>query len=143
MKINKEGLALVKKYEGCYLKAYRCPAGVWTIGYGHTGKVGNKTIKSGMVITQEQADELLKKDMEKFEKVVSKYQDTYKFTNNEFSALVSFSFNVGNIDQLTAKGTRDKKTIAEKMLLYNKASGRVLQGLVNRRKAERKLFLKK
>ena len=136
MKISQKGIDLVKEFEGLYLTAYRCPAGVWTIGYGHTGDV-----KPGQVITAEQAEELLRADMINSEKKVAKYDSTYHWNQNQFDALTSFVFNLGSIDQLTANGTRDIATIADKMLLYNKAAGKVLAGLVRRRKAERGLFL--
>lgn len=137
LKTGQAGLNLIKQFEGCRLTAYRCPAGVWTIGYGHTGNVA-----AGQTITQAEADRLLVADMEKYEKKVNKYFDMYKWNQNEFDALVSFCFNVGNIDQLTAKGTRSRTVIAEKILLYNKAAGKVLAGLTKRRKAEQELFLK-
>lgn len=142
MKIGKAGLNLIKSFEGLRLEAYQCPAKIWTIGYGHTGKVNGKKIVKGMKITKKQADELLLEDIERFEKCVSKYDKKYKWTQNEFDALVSFAFNIGNINQLTALGTRSKETIAYKMLLYRKSAGRVLQGLVRRREEERRLFLK-
>lgn len=135
MKINEAGLSLIKSFEGCRLEAYKCPAGVWTIGYGHTAGV-----KQGMKITLEEADKMLREDVEKFEKKVDKYNNTYNFNENQFSALVSFAFNVGSIDKLTANGTRSITVIREKMLLYNKANGRTLSGLVRRRQAEYKLF---
>ena len=118
------------------MESYKCPAGVWTIGYGHTSGV-----KVGQVITQAQADAFLVSDVEKFEKKVNKYYEKYGWNQNEFDALVSFAFNIGNIDQLTANGTRSRAVIAEKMVRYNKAKGKVLAGLTKRRQAERKLFL--
>lgn len=136
MKTSQAGIDLIKKYEGCRLEAYKCPAGVWTIGYGHTGGVTN-----GQKITQEKADELLHADIEKFEKKVDAYMDKYKWAQNEFDALVSFAYNIGSIDQLTAGGTRSRAVIAEKMVLYNKAGSRVLEGLTKRRKEEQALFL--
>lgn len=136
MKINAEGLELIKSFEGCRLTAYKCPAGVWTIGYGHT--IG---VYEGMVITKTQADNMLKSDLKKYEKYVT---DTVKLnlTENQFSALVSFTYNcgVGNLRTLI-KG-RTVSQIAEAMLLYNKAGGKKLAGLVRRREAERELFLK-
>lgn len=137
MKISQKGINLVKEFEGCYTSAYRCPAGVWTIGYGHTGDV-----QPGDVITAAQAEELLKIDMTNSEEKVMKYNSVYHWNQNQFDALVSFAFNVGSIDQLTAKGTRSTSVIADKILLYNKAAGRVLAGLERRRKAEQALFLK-
>lgn len=136
LKTGQAGLAIIKQFEGCRLKAYKCPAGVWTIGYGHTGGV-----VPGQTITQAQADALLATDLEKFERKVEKYNNTYRFSPNEFDALVSFAFNLGSIDRLTAGGTRSRAVIADKMLLYNKAGGKVLAGLTRRRKAERELFL--
>lgn len=137
MKTSKTGLDLIKTFEGCRLKAYKCPADVWTIGYGHTGS----DVKQGMVITQAEADRLLQQDLERFEKNVMKFNNKYHWTQNEFDALVSFAFNIGSIDQLTANGTRTKAQIAQAMLLYNKAGGKVLPGLTKRRQAERQLFL--
>lgn len=139
MKINQKGLDLIKSFEGCHLEAYLCPAGVPTIGWGTT-KINGKPVKLGTVITQEQAEEYLRKDVEKYEKAVMKYDDTYHFTENQFSALVSFAYNIGSIDQLTAKGTRTIEQISNKILAYNKAGGKVLKGLVRRREAEKALF---
>ena len=136
MNIEK-GLNLIKKFEGCRLKAYRCPAGVLTIGYGHT-----KGVKSGQVITQEQAEELLHKDIVNFCKKVDKYDKIYHFNENEYNALLSFVFNIGNLNQLTANGTRSKKVIGEKMKLYTKAGGKTLNGLVRRRNEEYALYTK-
>lgn len=138
MKTSKTGLDLIKTFEGCRLKAYKCPADVWTIGYGHTGS----DVKQGMVITQAEADRLLQQDLERFEKNVMKFNNKYHWTQNEFDALVSFAFNIGSIDQLTANGTRTKAQIAETITRYSKAGGKVLAGLVRRRKAEQELFLK-
>ena len=138
MKISEKGINLIKKYEGCRLTAYK-PVKTekyWTIGYGHYGP----DVKEGMVISQMQADMYLMLDLEKFEKKVEKYNTKYNWTQNEFDALVSFAFNIGSIDQLTANGTRTKKQIAEKIPAYNKAGGKVLAGLVKRRKDEAALF---
>lgn len=136
MKTSQVGIELIKKYEGCRLEAYKCPAGVLTIGYGHTGNV-----YAGQKITSKQAEELLKTDLIRFEKHVNSYYTKYKWTQNEFDALVSFAFNIGSITQLTAKGTRTKQQIADKIMEYVKSGGRVLQGLVSRRVAERELFI--
>ena len=137
MKTSQKGIDLIKQFEGCHLTAYKCPTGKLTIGYGHTAGV-----KEGQKITQAQADAYLKADLEKFEKHVDTYNNKYKWNQNEFDALVSFAFNIGNIDQLTAKGTRSRAVIAEKILLYNKdGEGKVLTGLTKRRQAEQKMFL--
>ncbi len=136
MKISNKGLNLIKKYEGCRLTAYKCPAGIWTIGYGHTAGV-----KPGMTITQTQADAFLKQDIGRFEKLVEKYHDKYSWNQNEFDALVSFAFNIGSIDKLTAGGARSREVIAAKLLEYDKAGGKTLTGLVKRRKEEQALFI--
>ena len=140
MDISKRGVDLIKKYEGLRLKAYKCPAGVWTIGFGHT--IG---VHENMSISTETAEYFLKSDLAKYVNHVNHIDKLgqYNFTQSQFDALVSFAFNVGSINQLTANGTRDKKTIADKMLLYNKASGRVLEGLTRRRKEENALFVEK
>ena len=135
-RINKSGLNLIKKYEGCRLTSYICPAGVLTIGYGHTGK----DVKPNQTITKKKAISLLKKDLARFERHVQSYNYIYEWTDNEFSALVSFAYNIGNIDQLTAYGTRTRSQIRTAMLKYVKANGKTLAGLVKRRKAELKLF---
>ena len=142
MKINEAGLKLVKDFEGCRLTAYKCPAGVWTIGYGHTGKVDGRNICSGMKITEAKAVELLKKDMEAFEYIVNNCSAlAFEPNENQFSALVSFTFNCGKGNLYTLVKNRTAAVVAEKILLYNKANGNILSGLVRRRKAERKLFL--
>lgn len=137
MRTSQNGINLIKQFEGCRLTAYKCAAGVPTIGYGHTAGV-----KMGQTINQVQAESFLKDDLMKYEKNVEKYDGKYHWNQNEFDALVSFAFNIGSIDQLTANGTRDRKMITERILQYNKAAGKVLDGLTKRRKAEQELFLK-
>ena len=134
-KVSNDCISLIKQFEGCRLEAYKCPAGVWTIGYGHTAGV-----KEGMKISQAQAELFLLDDLQKYADRVNKYDSKYHWTQNELDALASFCYNVGSIDQLTANGTRSRQVIAEKMLLYNKGGGKVLAGLVRRRKAEYALF---
>lgn len=138
MKTSNNGINLIKKFEGCKLTAYKCPAGVWTIGYGHTAGV-----VKGMKITSAEATKLLKDDLVKFEKHVMKFNNIYKWTQNEFDALVSFAFNIGSISQLTNNGKRSKTEIVNKIPAYNKAGGQVLSGLTKRRKEEQDLFLSK
>ena len=94
------------------------------------------------MITQEQAEELLHKDIVNFCKKVDKYDKIYHFNENEYNALLSFVFNIGNLNQLTANGTRSKKVIGEKMKLYTKAGGKTLNGLVRRRNEEYALYTK-
>lgn len=138
MKTSDRGIALIKKFEGCKLTAYKPVATekYWTIGYGHYGSdvVPNSTI------TQYQADLYLLLDLEKFEKKVEKYNAKYHWTQNEFDALVSFAYNIGSIDQLTANGTRSKSEISIKIPEYCKAGGKKLPGLVKRRVAEQAMF---
>lgn len=140
MKISENGLNLIIAFEGFCPKATKAvkTEKYYTIGYGHYGK----DVDEKQTITKEEALSLLKKDMKRFETKVMKYNACYNFTQNEFDALVSFAYNVGNIDQLTAKGTRTKKEIADAMLLYIKSGGNVLDGLRKRRNKERELFLK-
>ena len=137
MRTSSKGVSLIKSFEGCRLKAYKCPAGVWTIGYGHTAGV-----KEGDTITQEQADEYLRNDLAKYEKAVMYYDGIYHFNQNQFDALVSFTYNcgVGNLKNLTQSGKRTLAQISVKLLLYNKAGGVVLRGLQRRRMAEKELF---
>lgn len=138
MKTSNNGIALIKKFEGCKLFAYKCLKSerFYTIGYGHYGA----DVKPNSVITIKQADDLLKKDIVKFEKLVNKYQNTYNFNQNEYDALVSFAYNVGNIDRLTQYGKRPKENIAKSFTLYCYSNGQKLQGLYDRRKAESELF---
>lgn len=135
MKISNKGIALIKKFEGCKLDAYQDSAKVWTIGYGHTAGV-----YKGQVISQIEADMLLRQDLVKAELAVSKYDKKYHWNQNQFDALVSFAFNIGSINQLTDKGARSIKEISEKIPAYRKAGGKVLEGLVKRRAAEKELF---
>ena len=90
MKINETGLALIKSFEGLRLKAYKCPAGVWTVGYGHTGG----DVKAGMIITEEEAEELLRQDLERFEEGVENLVEV-ELNENQFCALVSLAYNIG------------------------------------------------
>lgn len=133
MKISQTGIELIKKFEGCVLHAYKDPVGVWTIGYGHT--VG---VKSGQKVTQKQAETLLKEDLKIYENHVAK--SGVKVNQNQFDALVSFTYNCGAGSLKTLLSGRSLNEVSKALLLYNKAGGRVLQGLVNRRKAEKELF---
>ena len=135
MRTNKKGVALIKKWEGYRDKAYICAGGVCTIGYGHT-----QAVEKGTTCTKEQAEQWLVEDIERAEKQVNKYDNTYHFTDNEYSALVSFAFNIGNINQLTSNGKRSREEIKKAWLRYNKANGKVLDGLKKRRAEELKLF---
>ena len=133
MNVSERGKNLIKSYEGCRLEAYYCPSGVLTIGYGHTGDV-----YPGQVITQAEADALFDQDIVGYVNSVRAYED--QLNQNQFDALVSFCYNVGNIDGLTGRGTRSIPVISTKMLDYNKSGGKVLSGLTKRRKLEQQLF---
>ena len=135
MKISENGLNLIKEFEGCRLEAYLDPAGVPTIGYGHTSGV-----QMGQKISMEQAEEYLRQDVERFENHVMRYAGTYRWNQNQFDALVSFAYNIGSIDQLTASGRRTIAEISAKIPEYCHAGGKKLSGLVRRRAAEKKLF---
>lgn len=141
MKISQKGIDLVKSFEGLELKAYKDSVGVLTIGWGSTGS----HVTAGMTITREQAEQLLKKDLERFEKGVS---DLVKapLNQNQFDALVSFSFNLGlgslkSSTLLKKLNAKDYQGAANEILRWNRAGGKVLKGLTRRRIAERDLFL--
>jgi lysozyme len=139
MRISDNGLELIKSFEGLYLKAYLCPAKVWTIGYGHTGNV-----KPGDVITRQQADELLRQDVEEFVAIVNTAVKV-PLTQNQFDSLVSFVYNVGadafrKSTLLRKLNAGDYAGAAQEFDRWNKARGVVLPGLVKRRKKERELF---
>ena len=136
--LSVNGLNLIKSFEGCKLTAYKClpTEPYYTIGYGHYGS----DVKAGMKITEEQAEELLVQDCQKAIKNVNSFMSKYNFNQNQFDALVSFAFNVGSINQLTASGTRTLEQISSKITAYNKSGGKVIGGLVRRRAKEKELF---
>ena len=137
MNISQKGLDLIKSFEGCHLSAYRCPAGVLTIGYGRTSGV-----YEGMVISQEEADKFLFEDVQRFVNAVNQYQDRFNFNQNEFDALVSFTYNCGAGSLANVMACcNTKQEIAEECKLYNKGGGVVLPGLVRRRNEEYQLFM--
>lgn len=147
MKISDVGKTLIKRFEGVSLKAYRCPAGIWTIGYGHTGYVDKKPVKPGMIITKEKVEELLNLDLIKFEKAVTSLVKV-PLSQNQFDALVSFCYNVGigNFQSSTLlKLLNEKKYTAagEQFGRWVYVDKKVSQGLVNRRNAEAELFNRK
>lgn len=135
--VSETGLALIKRFEGCRLSAYQDSVGIWTIGYGHTSGVSK-----GQTITQAQADAYLRADCANAEKAVNRYMDTYHWNQNQFDALVSFTFNcgAGNLNTLLDYGQRSIAQISGKLPAYRKAGGKVLQGLINRRTSEKTLF---
>lgn len=140
MKTSQVGINLITQFEGCKLVAYKAvpTEKYFSIGFGHMGS----DVTPNMTISQMQAEVFLKSDLIKFEQKVNKYMPQYNFTQNEYDAMVSFAYNIGSIDQLTANGTRTMQQIANKIREYNKAGGKVLQCLVKRRQAEYDLFTK-
>ena len=145
MEINKAGKDLIKRFEGCKLKAYKCPANVWTIGYGNTFYEDGTKVKEGDVITQERAEELFDIIISDFVRMTDALVKS-NVTENNFSALVSFTFNVGtgNLKRSTllrkVNANPKDPTIAAEFNKWVRANDRVLQGLVKRRKAEAKLY---
>jgi len=144
--IDKRGLDLVKHFEGLYLKAYQDSVGVWTIGYGHTGLTHKDgTVYKGLVITETQADDLLRHDMSYFGLRVNGLI-TVPITQDQFDALTSFDFNTGGLAKSTLRkklNAGDYQGAADEFLRWNKAGGKTLKGLTRRRESERNLFLGK
>lgn len=141
MRISENGLNLIKKFEGCKLNAYKAVSTekYYTIGWGHYGA----DVKKGQIITQTQADAMLKNDITEYENAVNVNCSYLNLNQNQFDALVSFTYNcgVGNLKSLIAYGSRNANQIAESILAYNKSSSKVLTGLTKRRQAEKDLFL--
>jgi len=144
MKTSSNGLQLIRKYEGCKSTPYRCPAGLYTVGYGHVIGNGlqlpdewNRTLSLGEI------NELLRTDLARFERGVLRYCPVY-LTQSQFDALVSFSFNLGlgvlQRSTLRQKINRGDADAAKVILKYNMAGGRILKGLIRRRQAEYRLF---
>ena len=137
--INQAGLDLIKSFEGLKLAAYKCPAGIWTIGYGSTGP----HVSPGMVITRRSAEEMLRQDLRRFEESVDR--TCPNATDNQFAAMVSLAFNIGvanfeksTVARMAAAGNHTRAKLA--FLLWVKAAGKTLAGLVRRRQAEAKLY---
>lgn len=140
-RISKNGLELIKRWEGCRTNAYLCPANVWTIGYGHT-----KTAKPGMMISHTQADNLLLEDLKRFEEAVRRLVSV-PLNQNQFDALVSFTFNVGEgaFQQSTLLKLLNSGNYSAASFQFGKwvyAGKKVLPGLVARREDEYQLFIK-
>ena len=139
MEISQEGLALIKKFEGCELKAYHCAAGVPTIGYGSTDGVS-----IDMEISQARADALLLEDVAVFEEEVNKSVEV-DLEQNQFDALVAWTFNLGGSNlrsstMLKELNEGNYEKVPSEMKRWNKAGGQTLQGLIRRREAEGLLF---
>ncbi|HIC8722412.1 TPA: lysozyme [Enterobacter ludwigii] len=145
MQTSEKGIALIKQFEGCKLTAYQDSVGVWTIGYGWTQPVDGKPIRAGMTIKQETAERLLKTGLVSYESEVSRLVKV-GLTQGQFDALVSFTYNLGARSLSTSTLLRklnagDYAGAADEFLRWNKAGGKVLNGLTRRREAERALFL--
>ncbi len=145
MKINQAGLDLIKKYEGFRSRAYRDVVGVWTIGYGHTSMAGLPRVTPGLKISRQQGESILARDVEKFSRQIRPLIHV-KLNDNQFSALVSFAYNVGvggfkrsSVLQRVNTGRFD--AVPNRLSLWVKAGGKTLKGLVRRRAAEGELFL--
>ena len=142
MKTSQKGIDLITKFEGFRARAYKCPAGVWTIGYGHT-----KGVKAGQSVTLEGAQDLLRQDLKNFEDWVNKLIRV-QLTQGQFDALVSFCFNLGPgaLDSSTLLKLVNQQKFAlaaDQFKRWNKAGGVELSGLTKRRAAERELFVSK
>ncbi|MFY7136524.1 lysozyme [Enterobacter cloacae complex sp. SYL001] len=145
MQTSEKGIALIKQFEGCKLTAYQDSVGVWTIGYGWTQPVDGKPVRAGMTIKQETAERLLKTGLVSYESDVSRLVKV-GLTQGQFDALVSFTYNLGARSLSTSTLLRklnagDYAGSADEFLRWNKAGGKVLNGLTRRREAERALFL--
>jgi lysozyme len=162
VKASKELFKMLKHHEGVRYKPYQCPAGLWTIGVGHVMYPEQAKIPSSLIgmaqrkawplrpednrrWSEEEVDSILAKDVVRFERGVERYLPI-KLSQNEFDSLVSFSFNLGlgvlqrsTLRQALLRG--DKTAAIASLLKYNKAGGKVLKGLDNRRKDEAALFL--
>ena len=139
MKTGSQGVALIKKFEGCELEAYQCSANVWTIGYGHT-----RGVEEGDVISAEKAEYILLEDLVEFEQYVDNLV-TVSLNQDQFDALVAWTFNLGptNLKESTMllrlnDGQYDD--VPAQMARWNRSGGEILEGLKRRRKAEGLLF---
>ena len=139
MKISEEGKALIKKFEGCKLEAYKCPAGVWTIGYGHT-----KGVQQGDVWSQDHAEHMLDVELEEYESYINDLVDV-ELQQHQFDALVAWVYNLGAGNLISSTlliklNAGDYEDVPHEIQRWNKAGGEVLEGLIRRRKAEALLF---
>lgn len=142
--LNQKSIDLIKEFEGCVLTAYKDAVGVWTIGYGHTSAAGDPKVKAGLKISQEEAENILRNDLVKYEDMV-KRNVKVTLNENQYGALTSFTYNLGegNLKSSTLLkkvNAKDFSGAAKEFAKWNKAGGKVLAGLTRRREAERKLF---
>lgn len=140
MKTSDRGIAFIKRWEGVRLRAYQCSAGVWTIGVGHTAAMGDPKPVDGMKITESEADAILRRDLSAIEKDVASCLNVV-VSQRQFDVLVSFVFNVGigafrKSTLLKKLNSGDYEAVPSELMKWTRAGGKVVQGLVNRRKAE-------
>lgn len=143
MRASKEGVALVKRFEGFSPKPYKCPAGVWTIGYGTTEGVGPDTPP----MTEEEASERLEADLNRIGEVVGMHLP--QLSQNKVDAILSFCYNVGveafldsTLCEVIRRNPENYIVIKNEFRRWNKAGGKVLRGLVNRRESEAEMYAK-
>lgn len=157
MRTSEQGIKLIKHFEGCHFKPYLCPAVLWTVGYGRVLYPEQNRLKLSERKTyalhpsdnrkwsQEEVDDLLRKDLLRFENGVRRLLPAVPLTQNQFDALVSFSFNLGlgTLQRSTVRSALlrgDEKTAIDTLLKYRRAGGKILKGLERRRAAEAALF---
>ena len=148
MRVSDEGIKLIKHFEGVHKKPYICPAGYWTVGVGHLiSRDAKLPFEWFRVLSPGEIDDLLRKDLRRFELGVLRMLGTVQPSQSEFDALVSFSFNLGlgcfqrsTVRSAFIRG--DKKRSGEVLLKYRRAGGKILQGLVRRRRAEHALLMR-
>jgi lysozyme len=148
MKISENGIKLIKHFEGVRYKPYKCAAGLFTIGIGHLIGDGKQLPDSwNKTFTEREVDELLRKDLARFERGVALlFPVSYRFNQSMYDALISFSFNLGLgcLQRSTVRSALlrgDKKMAGESLLRYCRAGGKILKGLQLRRQAEYKLLM--
>lgn len=145
MQMTEEGLALIRRFEGFRANAYRCPAGVWTVGFGHTSEAGPPAVRPGLQVSEEEAQRILAADVQHVADHVAPLL-AREVSAAQFSALVSFAYNVGvpafrSSSVLKAVNAGRFAEVPARLKLWVKAGGRVLPGLERRRAAEAELFL--
>jgi lysozyme len=139
MKTSLEGINLIKHFEGCELEAYKCPAGVWTIGFGHI-----KGVQEGDVITEADAHNMLVEELNEYEGYIND-MISVELNQNQYDAMVSWVYNLGggNLKASTllkVLNSGNYSGVPEQIMRWNKAGGKVLEGLTRRRQAEADLF---
>jgi lysozyme len=146
VRTSDSGLSILKQFEGLRLNAYKDSVGVWTIGYGHTSMAGEPFVMAGLKITNQEAENILRRDVVKYERAVES-KLTRVPNQNQFDAMVSLCYNVGGGNFAKSSVLRffnagqDAKA-ANAFLAWNKAGGRVFAGLTRRRGAEMELYMK-